>query len=97
MAMLGRLVDLKEEAQRNKKLAESSLMINVMTRLLLSKGIITDAEIANETARIQSSDDYLNDIAAWVDIADEEVHLLDKAIMAYQEERCKDGGVKTVE
>ena len=89
MAMLGRLIELQEEAQRRKKLAESSLKINVIMELLRSKGIITDEEIANETARITTSDDYLNDIAAWVDIAEEDIRLLSKAIMAYQEERCK--------
>ena len=87
--MLGELIELKEEAARRKKLAEASLRINVIMELLLSKGIITDEEIANETARIKSSDDYLNDTAAWVDIANENIRLLDKAIMAYQEERCK--------
>ena len=87
--MLGELIELQEEAARRKKLAEASLKINVIMELLLSKGIITDEEIANETARIKSSDDYLNDTAAWVDIANENIRLLDKAIMAYQEERCK--------
>ena len=87
--MLGRLIELQDEAKRRKKLSEASLMIKVITRLLLSKGIITDEEIANETARIKSSDDYLNEIEVNVEIADEDIHLLDKAIMAYQEERCK--------
>ena len=56
------LITVERKLDRVKRLLDAEIMIDVLTGLLVSKGIITEGELAGETARVKSSEKYDFDI-----------------------------------
>lgn len=53
---------LEQKLQREKRLLDAEVMIDVLARVLVSKGIITEAELASETAIVKSTEKYDFDV-----------------------------------
>ena len=53
---------LEQKLQREKRLLDAEVMIDVLARVLVSKGIMTEAELASETAIVKSSEKYDFDV-----------------------------------
>ena len=56
------LLMMEQKLQREKRLLDAEVMIDVLTRLLVSKGLITEGELAGETAIVKSSEKYDFDV-----------------------------------
>ena len=56
------LLAVEQKLDRVKRLLDAEIMIDVLAGLLVSKGIITEAELADATARVKSSEKYDFDI-----------------------------------
>ena len=56
------LIAVERKLDRVKRLLDAEVMIDVLSGLLVSKGIITEDELAGETARVKSTEKYDFDI-----------------------------------
>ncbi len=56
------LIAVKRKLDRVKRLLDAEVMIDVLSGLLVSKGIITEGELARETAIVRSSEKYDFDV-----------------------------------
>ena len=52
------LIAMEHKLQRVKRLLDAEVMIDVLVRLLVSKGIITEAELFAEMAKVKATDKY---------------------------------------
>ena len=52
------LIAMEHKLQRVKRLLDAEVMIDVLVRLLVSKGIITEAELFEEMAKVKATDKY---------------------------------------
>ena len=56
------LIAVERKLDRVKRLLDAEIKIDVLSGLLVSKGIITECELAGETARVKSTEKYDFDI-----------------------------------
>ena len=56
------LIAVEHKLERIKRLLNAEVMIDVIAGLLVSKGIITEAEIADATAKMKATEKYDYDV-----------------------------------